>query len=103
MQAQKQLPREFVLVVDDGRRAQYLGLAGGESEPVEGVLAEAGHGLFEEQRVRLARDQPDAEAAAVAPADQRRGGGGGGGGGGEPLGDWSWQPAGVFGRAEVLG
>src|SRR4051795_12321008 len=72
MKAQEQLPREFGLALDDGGRAQHLALPSGQAEPVEGVRAEAGHGLLEQQCVRIAREQADGEAPAFALADQRR-------------------------------
>ena len=72
VQAQEQLPRELGLVVDDGGRAQHLDLARGQAEAVEGVGAEARHGLLEQQCVRIAGQQADGEAPAFALADQRR-------------------------------
>src|SRR5215213_4890862 len=59
MKAQEQLPREFGLALDDGGRAQHLALPSGQAEPVEGVRAEARHGLLEQQSVRIAREQTD--------------------------------------------
>ena len=49
MKAQEQLPREFGLVLNGGGRAQYLGLARSQAEPVEGVRAEARGRLLEQQ------------------------------------------------------
>src|SRR5688500_3705914 len=72
MKAQKQLPSDIGLVRDDGSRAQDRGLARGEAEAVECGRAEARDLLLEQQRVRIAWQQADGEASAVALADQRR-------------------------------
>src|SRR5829696_8210405 len=79
-------------------RTQHLALARGQAEPVEGVRAEAGDRLLEQQSVRIARDQADGEAPAVALADQRRTRRQR-----EPLRDRPRQPSGMVGLAEVLG
>src|SRR5688572_15556264 len=96
MEAQKQLPRQFGLSLDDAGRTQHLALARGQAEPVKGVRAEAGDRLLEQQRVRIARDQADGEAPAVALADQRRARRQR-----EPFRDWPRQPSGMVGLAEV--
>src|SRR3954449_11905808 len=59
MKAQEQLPREFGLALDDAGRTQHLALARGQAESLEGVGAEAGDRLLEQQSVRIARDQAD--------------------------------------------
>src|SRR5215204_1191138 len=66
MKAQEQLPREFGLSLDDACRTQHLALARGQAESVEGVRAEAGDRLLEQQGVRIAGDQADGEAPGVA-------------------------------------
>jgi hypothetical protein len=73
-------------------------IAGGQAEAVERVGAEARSLLLEQQRVRIAGQQTDGEAPAVALADEwraRRQR--------EPLSDRPGQPARVLGRREVLG
>src|SRR4051812_610972 len=89
MQAEEQLPREFGLALDDDGRAQHLALPRGQAEAVEGVRAEARHRLLEQQCMRIAWDQADREAPAVALADQRRARGEGG-----PPGDPPGEPTG---------
>src|SRR5215207_1634280 len=98
MKAQEELPREFGLAFDDAGRAQHLALARRQAEPVERVRVEARHLLLEQQSVRIAGEQADGEAPAVALADQwraRRQR--------EPLRDRPGQPSGMVGLAEVLG
>jgi hypothetical protein len=98
VQAEKQLPGDLGLVLDRGGRAQHLGLAPRQSEAVKRVGAQARDLLLEQQRVRVAGQQPDGEAPAVALAHERRAWRQR-----EPLGNWRRQPAGMVGRAEVLG
>src|SRR5215203_1490956 len=49
VQAQKQLPRELGLALDDGGRAQHLALARGQPEPVKRVRQYVRHDLLEQQ------------------------------------------------------
>jgi hypothetical protein len=51
--------------------ARSTSLSRAEAEAVEDVRAKARHGLLEQQGVRIAGDQADGEAPAVALADER--------------------------------
>src|ERR1700760_4405565 len=70
--AQAELPRYVRLFLDRGGGTQDLGLARGQAEAVERVLAEARNLLLEQQRVRIASEQTEREAPPVSHADERR-------------------------------
>src|SRR5215212_4141196 len=72
VQAEEQLPGDVRLVVDRRRRVQDLGLARAEPEPAQRLGPESGKVLLEEQRVWIARQQMDGQAAIVAHANERR-------------------------------
>src|SRR5215218_8691061 len=67
-----------------------------QPEPVEGGWTEARQGLLEQQCVRIATDQADSEAPAVALADQRRTRRQR-----EPVGDRPRQPSGMIARGQI--
>src|SRR5438034_2772823 len=71
VKAEEQLPGDVRLVLDRGGCAQHLGLARGQAEAVERVGAEARDLLLEQEGVRIAGQEVDAEAPAVAHADER--------------------------------
>ena len=88
VRAQEQLPSEFSFVHDHGGRTEHLGLAPSQTEAIKRLGAEARDLFLEQQRVRIAREQTDGEAPAVAIADKRRARGQR-----QPLGDGCGQPA----------
>ena len=72
VKAEEQLAGDGRLVLHRRSSAQHFGFARGQAEAIEGVGAEACDLLFQQQRVRVAGQQADSEAPAVAHAGQRR-------------------------------
>src|SRR3954464_1409144 len=72
VEAEEKLPGDLGFVFEDRSRAQHLGLARCQAEAVEGVRAEAGDPLLEQQCVGIAGEQADGKVPSVAVAVQRR-------------------------------
>ena len=72
VQVEGQFPRDVRLFLDRGGGTEHFGLAWGQAEAIECVLAEGRDVLFQQQRVRVAGQQVDGEAPSVSFADERR-------------------------------